>query len=480
MPVLEITFPAGRYHATAWGRNVNEGDPEWPPSPFRLARALMDMRYRRFEGITDSELEAALLPLVGTPRFSLPPVSKMAVKCYLDQGAKELDRQPVLDAFVCLGKKDALYMELPEAPAASLWLLEQLAGALPYLGRSESWVTARLCDALPPHRHWNCCPAQQDAPLDSLVSVQTLLSPEAYSGLPYLPSTGSGKKKRPCSWLEALALSTKTLLTEGWNRHPLLGSCTYALHEQEMPSTALPLSGDGPCCVTYALRATPLPPVTHGLILAGRIRAGLMSRHKHCCGDPDAVSPLFSGKDASGRPLCGHQHASYWPCDTDGDGKIDHVRVFLPRGLTQDERAALESLRHVWARGAKLAELIYLHCLPLAAFPRARTVVSATPVVFGRHYKARQGAHRDWLEAELRRACAVQGLPEPVRVEPFPFLPIRDGAELPWSSFARQRKDKAPQPGYGFRLHFDSPVPVPFAIGSLAHFGLGLFVADGV
>ena len=59
MPVLEITFPAGRYHATAWGRNVNEGDPEWPPSPFRLARALMDMRYRRFEGISDSELEAA-------------------------------------------------------------------------------------------------------------------------------------------------------------------------------------------------------------------------------------------------------------------------------------------------------------------------------------------------------------------------------------------------------------------------------------
>ena len=147
MPVLEITFPAGRYHATAWGRNVNEGDPEWPPSPFRLARALMDMRYRRFEGISDSELEAALLPLVGTPRFSLPPVSKMAVKCYLDQGAKELDRQPVLDAFVCLGKDDALYMELPEAPAASLRLLEPLAGALPYLGRSESWVTARLCTA---------------------------------------------------------------------------------------------------------------------------------------------------------------------------------------------------------------------------------------------------------------------------------------------------------------------------------------------
>lgn len=76
MPVLEITFPAGRYHATAWGRNVNEGDPEWPPSPFRLARALMDMRYRRFEGITDSELEAALLPLSARPVSACHPSAR--------------------------------------------------------------------------------------------------------------------------------------------------------------------------------------------------------------------------------------------------------------------------------------------------------------------------------------------------------------------------------------------------------------------
>lgn len=68
----------------------------------------------------------------------------------------------------------------------------------------------------------------------------------------------------------------------------------------------------------------------------------------------------------------------------------------------------------------------------------------------------------------------------PGRGKPFPLLPIRDGAELSWSSFARQRKDKSSQHGYGFRLHFDSPVPVPFAIGSLSHFGLGLFVADSV
>ncbi len=39
MPVIiKLTFPAGRYHATPWGRHVNEGVAEWPPSPWRLLR----------------------------------------------------------------------------------------------------------------------------------------------------------------------------------------------------------------------------------------------------------------------------------------------------------------------------------------------------------------------------------------------------------------------------------------------------------
>ncbi len=41
MIVLELRFPAGRFHATPWGRHVNEGAVEWPPSPWRLMRALI-------------------------------------------------------------------------------------------------------------------------------------------------------------------------------------------------------------------------------------------------------------------------------------------------------------------------------------------------------------------------------------------------------------------------------------------------------
>ena len=44
---IAIRFPLGRYHATPWDRSVNEGAVEWPPSPWRLLRALV-ASYRNF------------------------------------------------------------------------------------------------------------------------------------------------------------------------------------------------------------------------------------------------------------------------------------------------------------------------------------------------------------------------------------------------------------------------------------------------
>ena len=41
MPIIKLNFPAGRMHATPWGRHVNEGAVEWPPSPWRILRALV-------------------------------------------------------------------------------------------------------------------------------------------------------------------------------------------------------------------------------------------------------------------------------------------------------------------------------------------------------------------------------------------------------------------------------------------------------
>lgn len=56
----EIRFPLGRYHATPWDRHVNEGAIEWPPSPWRLARALYAVWKERCPHLAGEDVMAAL------------------------------------------------------------------------------------------------------------------------------------------------------------------------------------------------------------------------------------------------------------------------------------------------------------------------------------------------------------------------------------------------------------------------------------
>ena len=63
MPVIiKLTFPAGRYHATPWGRHVNEGVPEWPPSPWRLLRALVAVWKRTCPDLSEVQVRRILAP----------------------------------------------------------------------------------------------------------------------------------------------------------------------------------------------------------------------------------------------------------------------------------------------------------------------------------------------------------------------------------------------------------------------------------
>ena len=52
--ILEQSFPLGRFHATRWNQNPYEDrHGEWPPSPWRLLRALAArwFQYARETGV---------------------------------------------------------------------------------------------------------------------------------------------------------------------------------------------------------------------------------------------------------------------------------------------------------------------------------------------------------------------------------------------------------------------------------------------
>src|SRR5437588_5734085 len=84
MPVtLKLTFPAGRYHATPWGRHVNEGVPEWPPSPWRLLRALVATWQRKCPDLSEAAVSQVLRQLLPPPLFYLPPARVAHTRHYM-------------------------------------------------------------------------------------------------------------------------------------------------------------------------------------------------------------------------------------------------------------------------------------------------------------------------------------------------------------------------------------------------------------
>src|SRR5262245_66445789 len=90
MLVIELKFPAGRYHATAWGRHVNEGVPEWPPSPYRLLRALYDVWQRKCFELPGAAVEAVLEALAASPpSFELPFAAASHTRSYLSANTKD-------------------------------------------------------------------------------------------------------------------------------------------------------------------------------------------------------------------------------------------------------------------------------------------------------------------------------------------------------------------------------------------------------
>jgi CRISPR-associated protein Csb2 len=156
---IKLRFPAGKFHATPWGRHVNEGVAEWPPSPWRLLRALVAVWRRTRRDISTEDMKRLLEPLLAAPEFSLPPYRVAHTRHYMPWEKKgPLDRTMVFDTFVSVSRNDEVLMHWADAEVSSAdqRLLSLLLENLCSFGRAESWVDAELTDD---SREWNCAPS---------------------------------------------------------------------------------------------------------------------------------------------------------------------------------------------------------------------------------------------------------------------------------------------------------------------------------
>lgn len=367
MPVIiKLTFPAGRYHATPWGRHVNEGVPEWPPSPWRLLRALVAVWKRTHGGFSETQMRRILEQLAYPPRFRLPPFRVAHTRHYMPWEKKgPADRVLVFDTFVIVSRRDPLLIGWPDvdlAPADCA-VLSTLLANLTSLGRAEGWIQAELFDGTMEIDYLQVIePAEVSDPNPVPVfcpDPATAFGDEHYPSLD--PNKLAKGKVNPSDFLFDcphwhLCLDTQTIHSQRWATIPgaMWVNYTRPRETRVVSGQTKPTVPPKRTIARFAFDGPVLPLVTETLPLAEQARRSLLSRCKYLARSshpdlPEAaiglLSPAIWGKDEQRQPLKGHQHAVFLPADEDGDGRLDHLTVFAPMGFNALELQALDRLR---------------------------------------------------------------------------------------------------------------------------------------
>lgn len=469
MLAIEMRFLAGRYHATPWGRHVNEGVTEWPPSPYRLIRALYDSWKRKAPDVAAERVEAVFRKLAGdAPEFDLPAATASHTRSYLHQNTEDPSKKSLIfDGFVAVDPSQTLTIVWRDVvlDAEGRGDLAALLAGVNYLGRSESWVSLRLLDE-PDRVEVNCAPASERK--DGDWEPVTVACVKADSG---------------AGWMAELTYSTTQLIKERRSEPPALRWVEY-WRPANCFAAGTPrrqVRGENVVeSVLFALDSKVLPLAVDGVIFSERVRRKLMGIHQRLVGSAEGVSWKFSGKDSEGRPKEGHRHAFFLPMDLNGDGRLDHMMVATPEGFDGLEQVALDELRSMWQEdGRPDVQFVPVRRGAWAEGMKAgRVLRSVTPFVPTRHYRKGRGDVREWIEGELRLELSRRGLPLPVGIEWREGAALSGNRWLRWFEFRRNRKGDTPQSGYGFRLEFAVPMAQPLVLGYGCHYGLGLFLSD--
>ncbi len=526
MPTIVLRFPGGRYHATPGGHHVNEGIVEWPPSPWRLVRALIACGYatQHWESVPSAGRRLVESLSSTLPEYRLPPAALGHSRHYMPMARMKEGREEttlVLDSFADVGDGELWVRWATTLDEEARRLFDTLVAHLGYLGRSESWVTGEsVADDRSMPIGGRAVPHSDLLRAGKTFEQVALRAPElaeeyalwrkrevdeaiVAAGLANAKSPAQRKKidaieaAFPLDLIECLQRDTAWWKAHKWSRPPGARSVLYWRErgglEVGPPAAARPPKEHRVEAALLAL-TTPsgsrsaLPTLPRTLPQAELLHQALVSKAK----PEEAPCPELVGRDAARVPLKGHQHAHILPVDLDADGHIDHILVFARMGLGSRALRAVRATRKTYMKGgagelqvavAGTGALEDLRAIAggLGAGvehvlgPRGGTTLwtSASPYVPPRHLKVRG---RSSLEGQIQEELASRGLP-PARIEVLKW----DSDTLSLRHFVRRRQ-RGPQPPQdvcvALRLEFEGRVVGPICLGYGAHFGLGRFRAE--
>ncbi|MGH9155486.1 MAG: type I-G CRISPR-associated protein Csb2 [Acidimicrobiales bacterium] len=465
---IVLRFPWGRYHGTPWGRHVNEGAIDWPPSSWRLLRALYATWQFRAPELDIVVVESLLGRLAGPPSYSLPSFTTAATRHFLPgkdhfEGVSS-ERNLAVDAFtvVAPGAEVRVRWDV-QLTAGERQALDVLLRQLTYLGRAESLCDAHVSDTTLP-----------EGPL----AVRPLAHESGDPAIDILV---------PTTPLDIGALTASTTRVRAGDRRRLPAGARPVRYVR--PEVALPISGREAIqvgtvkAVRWSLAGRALPSRHAAVALCTRLRQGAM-RAVGAGGRP--TPPVLHGKYetlAGGTPQTGHGHA-HWLAFGDPDGRplLSTVVAWAPDGFDAEVLAGLAGMDRVRPGGIPdfgpqrlgLEGWGDIDDVAPELVGPSRVWRSFTPFAPNGHRKEKEVAEEDYLLAALRRELSWRGAAPPASIEI---------DQRPWRAYRTHRPDKEwlrdSRRVWGLsRLAFDDEVSGPMVLGALSHFGLGLFLPE--
>lgn len=399
MLAISLKFPAKRFHATPWGRQVNEGAVEWPPSPWRLLRSLVATWHHKFPNVPEIAMRELVERLAPPPRFVLPHASQGHTRHYMP--LVNDDRTKVFDTFIAVEPDDAVVAIWLDVSLTDeqRQLLDQLLRAMTYFGRAESWVCCQVLDDTPTTSDTE--PIELgEAIADDRELIRTLVPVLADEHAEWFTHTREQHRQRklseqiaaatakgkpvdklklskkdeqaiddslPATLFDALHADTAELRKAGWNQPPGTRWINYArpanaFAPQPRSRRRTFRTNNLTTVARFAVCGSVRPLLTDSIIIGEQVRRVVMGCSKKVNAESTAA-PVFSGKHEDGSPLAaGHRHAHFLCEAAGGDGRISHVTVFAPMGFdTSDERAFTRLAQSgVWGRDGYELQLVLL------------------------------------------------------------------------------------------------------------------------
>lgn len=482
--VIEVELRSGRYHAHVWGEaQFGMAGPEWPPSPWRLLRALASSWFSARPHASSAQVRDRLLETLGRsgpPEIWLPRTSVHELRYYQPVRLGASDRVFHHDHFAVPEGGRFWFRFATSLPTAQRALLAKLLERLRYFGRSESRASLRLVNHdRPPDGVFSIVARGDSVQHTSVTGYRRVLctTPDfrACDLWSLGGDDGSSKDGHPRHLVDELVERKKPLPCGArWVEYALPAAAL--VHEIRPRVSGSPTAPDVDVTeIRYRLNRRIAIPLRGLVAIARAFRDAAVDLHRARGG---RISTVLSGRDVAGAMVRGHQHAYYLPRLRPGAVTIEELVVRVPGGrLTRLELDALLGVGPIRGGGPGYPITVVPEAVVAEAAPAtpARRWRSATPFLPPRRH--RRGRGETFVEEQViqcvetlcgRQPTSVQIIPGPGGLGSVSSLLAHEySVERRWTLTRRL--------GFWLELSFDQPVVIDRGLGADAHFGAGQF-----